>query len=88
MAIMSGRVLKEIDGVPSVVDADGTILAACTCHVDDMAISGPQKWLDEHYNAFVTKFKKVWCKVNFVARSNQSRSLKAERMMTSSTAKR
>ena len=24
-----------------------------------MAISGPQKWLDEHYNAFVTKFKKV-----------------------------
>lgn len=67
MAIMSGRVLKEIDGVPSVVDEnswrwqkpDGTILAACTCHVDDMAISGPQKWLDEHYNAFVTKFKKV-----------------------------
>ena len=89
---------------------DGTILAACACHVDDMAIAGPQNWLDEHYNAFVAKFKKdsrqqlpfehcaatyeqipmgiVWCRVSSVAKSNQPRSQKAEKMMTDSTAKR
>lgn len=59
--------LREIKGVPSAMDEnswrwkrdDGSILALCTCHVDDMAIAAPQQWLDEHYQAFVNKFKKV-----------------------------
>ena len=59
--------LKEIHGIPSVMDEnswrwkkpDGSILAICTCHVDDMAIAAPQNWLDKHYKAFVEKFKKV-----------------------------
>eukprot|EP00435_Cladocopium_sp_Y103_P008328 s555_g2.t1 len=59
--------LKEIDGVCSVMDenswrwktATGTLQAVCTCHVDDMAIAAPQKWLDVHYDLFVKKFKKV-----------------------------
>ena len=59
--------LKEIDGVCSVMDENswrwktpaGSLQAVCTCHVDDMAIAAPQKWLDDHYERFVQKFKKV-----------------------------
>ena len=59
--------LREIDGSPSVMDENswrwkqptGSILAVCTCHVDDMAIAAPQTWLDKHYDAFVKKFGKV-----------------------------
>ena len=59
--------LREIDGSPSVMDenswrwkqVNGSILAVCTCHVDDMAIAAPQPWLDTHYTAFVKKFGKV-----------------------------
>ena len=40
-------------------DSEGKLLALCTCHVDDVAIAGPKKWLEHHYQAFVKKFKKV-----------------------------
>ena len=33
--------------------------AMLTTHVDDLALTAPRKWLDEHYNKFVSKFKKV-----------------------------
>ena len=33
--------------------------AMLTTHVDDLALTAPRKWLDEHYNKFVNKFKKV-----------------------------
>ena len=59
--------LTEIQGVSSVLDEnswrwkgpDNSIAAVCTCHVDDIALAAPQSWLDEHYEAFVRKFKKV-----------------------------
>ena len=59
--------LREIKAHPSHMDenswrwknADGSLLALCTCHVDDVAIAGPKKWLESHYQAFVKKFKKV-----------------------------
>ena len=59
--------LREIQAVPSLMDEnswrwknpDGSLLATCTCHVDDVAIAGPKKWLENHYHAFVKKFKKV-----------------------------
>ena len=59
--------LREIKAVPSHMDenswrwkdSDGKLLALCTCHVDDVAIAGPKKWLEQHYQAFVKKFKKV-----------------------------
>ena len=34
-------------------------LAMVTTHVDDLALTAPQEWLDEHYDRFVQKFKKV-----------------------------
>ena len=59
--------LREINAVPSHMDenswrwkdSEGKLLALCTCHVDDVAIAGPKKWLEHHYQAFVKKFKKV-----------------------------
>ena len=59
--------LREIKAHPSHMDEnswrwknpDGSLLALCTCHVDDVAIAGPKKWLEAHYQAFVKKFKKV-----------------------------
>ena len=59
--------LQQINGSASALDEnswrwkrpDGSILAACTCHVDDLAVAAPQEWLDRHYAAFVGKFKKV-----------------------------
>ena len=59
--------LRDIRAHPSLMDEnswrwkkdDGSLLAICTCHVDDVAIAGPKWWLEEHYKAFVKKFKKV-----------------------------
>eukprot|EP00435_Cladocopium_sp_Y103_P071902 s105_g38.t1 len=59
--------LQQIKGSASILDEnswrwkrpDGSILAVCTCHVDDLAVAAPQEWLDHHYAAFVGKFKKV-----------------------------
>jgi hypothetical protein len=59
--------LCEIKGSSSVMDenscrwknADGSVSAMCTCHVDDMAIAASQQWLDSHYDGFVKKFGKV-----------------------------
>ena len=59
--------LRDIRAHPSLMDEnswrwkkdDGSLLAMCTCHVDDVAIAGPKWWLEEHYKAFVKKFKKV-----------------------------
>lgn len=59
--------LRDIGGVPSSLDEnswrwkheDGSVQAVCTCHVDDIAIAAPSKWLEVNYKKMVDKFKKV-----------------------------